>query len=256
MAKRFTDTGKWRKAWFRSLPIKAKLVWLFLCDEAEFHGVVKIDWELASFQIGFTITPDDLRSWFGDRIHFIDQWNILIVPFYEFQYGTGKSNWTAKIRAKDRLESLGFSITDNHVIIPKGDRPPTEGGESPVSGTTGLGIDIGIGIGKGIGKESSKSKFDFELAYSHYPRKIGKSKAFAVLAKTIKTDEQFASLVQAIQNFALKCTNEQTDEKFIPHFNNFIGSVAIPSWQEFVSFESRAAKPPEKEFNPLNSSCF
>lgn len=108
MAKRFTDDKKWRNEWFRTLPDRAKLTWVYMCDECESHGVIKMDYGLAKFQLGFPIDPEKIRTWFGDKIHFIDDEKILILSFYEFQYGSSKDSWSAKVKAREKLESPGL----------------------------------------------------------------------------------------------------------------------------------------------------
>ena len=51
----------------------------------------KPDYGLASFfQLGFDIDPTLLRQWFGDKYSF-DADKILIVQFFEFQYGNQKT---------------------------------------------------------------------------------------------------------------------------------------------------------------------
>lgn len=41
MASRFTETGKWRDSWFRSLDVESKLVWLWLCDNCDACGYLE-----------------------------------------------------------------------------------------------------------------------------------------------------------------------------------------------------------------------
>jgi hypothetical protein len=148
MSKRFTDTKKWRNEWFRTLPVKAKLTWSYLCDECDFAGVWKADWGLASFQLDFKITAQEMGEWFGDKVHFFDGDKVLIVPFYDFQYGESKETWSAKIKAKSRLETLGFIIIDNKIQMHH--TTPTVGAQSHDSGTNVL--SVGIVVGKGIGE--------------------------------------------------------------------------------------------------------
>jgi hypothetical protein len=129
--KRFTDSKKWKDEWFLELPVKAKLAWLYLCDDCELTGVWKINYKLASYQLGFTINAETLAEWFQDRIHFFDKDKILIVKFFEFQYGESKDTWSAKVKAKSLLEQLGFKVENNKVIIPSSDHStPTVGVES------------------------------------------------------------------------------------------------------------------------------
>jgi hypothetical protein len=88
MAKRLTDSDKWKDAWYRKLPPVTKLFWLYLCDECDCAGVWKVDLELASFHIGATINAEESLATFGERVSVIpggERW--FIRKFVVFQYG-------------------------------------------------------------------------------------------------------------------------------------------------------------------------
>jgi len=52
MVKRFTETTKWLDPWFRKLPAKVKIFWMYLIDSCDNAGFWIVDFELASFLIG------------------------------------------------------------------------------------------------------------------------------------------------------------------------------------------------------------
>lgn len=85
--KRFTETGKWDDPWFRKLTPKMKCLWQFLCDRCDPAGVIDVDYELASFQIGEEISELDVQS-FGERVEKLKCGKWWIVQFIGFQYGT------------------------------------------------------------------------------------------------------------------------------------------------------------------------
>jgi hypothetical protein len=65
VSRRMTDTGKWRDPWFRKLTPVAKLLWCYLCDNCDGLGIIELDTEGASFDIGAPITQpvlDELES--------------------------------------------------------------------------------------------------------------------------------------------------------------------------------------------------
>lgn len=168
MAKRFTDSKKWRNEWFRTLHIEARLLWIYLCDECELTGVMKMDYGLASFLMGFEVTREIVGSWFKNKIHFIDTEKFLIIQFFEFQYGESKDSWSAKIQAKNKLESLGFSIVNNKVLIDSIHHyDTTVGGLSGECGPTLLIKGIVKGKGKvevnkgGVGENSNTPQDPF-----------------------------------------------------------------------------------------------
>lgn len=86
MAKRFVDTSLYDKPWFRKLPIKIKCLWEYLRLKCDIAGVIDLDIELASFQIGETITWDDLDH-LKDQIIIIDETKVVLIDFIKFQYG-------------------------------------------------------------------------------------------------------------------------------------------------------------------------
>lgn len=225
MSKRFTDSKKWKNTWFRELPLKAKLCWIFLCDECESHGVIKPDYGLASFQLGFDIDPTLLRQWFGDKILFFDADKILIVQFFEFQYGESKDTWSAKIQAKKKLELLGFTIENNKVKFSLEHITPTvnESGDTPLS------IVLGEGIVNSKKKEVKNFEKEIEKIYSeHYPLKIGKQKGVEKLVREIRSQHDLDQLVVAISRYK-SSIKPGTEAKYIKHFSTF-----ATSWREWL----------------------
>jgi len=87
MKKRFTDCDKWDKQWFRRMPPAYKCAWQYLLDHCDPAGVIRVDEELAEFQIGSKIEWEDFYSACADRIARLADGKILIVGFVEFQYG-------------------------------------------------------------------------------------------------------------------------------------------------------------------------
>lgn len=87
MAKRFTDTSKWKDSWFQDLPSKYKLFWIYMLDECDASGVWKPNIRLASFQIGEHFEESEVKRVFAERIEFTDGGYWFITKFISFQYG-------------------------------------------------------------------------------------------------------------------------------------------------------------------------
>lgn len=171
MSKRFTDANKWRNEWFRTLPVKAKLTWVYICDECDFTGVWKCDFGLASFQLDFNVTKQDMVNWFADKIHFFSANKMLIVPFYEFQYGESKDSWTAKAKARQKLETLGFTVKDNTVVL---NHSPTT---VPPQSKDCLGVGVGVGVVEvnkgGVGEKKELHEIG-QLWNLHAPKELAR----------------------------------------------------------------------------------
>ena len=86
MAKRFTDTEKWRKPWYRKLGSKWRDVWQFLVDNCDHAGFWKIDCDTLSYFVGSKINLLDIQKNFKGKIEIFGD-EIFISKFIEFQYG-------------------------------------------------------------------------------------------------------------------------------------------------------------------------
>lgn len=71
--------------------------------------------------------------------------------------------------------------------------------------------------------------FDFAQIYDLYPRKIGKAKGLAICAKTIKTKEDFDSLLVAVEKYRNQVEVDGTEPRYIKHFSSFMSS-----WRDWL----------------------
>lgn len=93
MSKRFTDTRKYRKGFYRGLQGPYKLLWDYLYHECDHAGIWEKDFELAQLLIGkdMALNEADALKFFNTgekRIQVVDggsKW--VVLPFVEFQYG-------------------------------------------------------------------------------------------------------------------------------------------------------------------------
>lgn len=87
MAKRFTDTAKWKDTWFQGLPTKYKLCWLYILDECDHAGIWKPNIGLLQFQVGEPFEESELRRVFCERVEILQSGYWFIRKFIDFQYG-------------------------------------------------------------------------------------------------------------------------------------------------------------------------
>ena len=87
MAKRMTDTDKWKKRFLKDLNYANKLLWLYILDDCNHAGIWDIDLEVASIRIGLEVDFIDLEL-FKDKIVIFDNNEKVFIPdFIDFQYG-------------------------------------------------------------------------------------------------------------------------------------------------------------------------
>jgi hypothetical protein len=93
VAKRFTETGKWKKKWIRELSPEMKLFWFYLLDNCDHAGIWEVDIELAAFQIGIELDESIILNTFNRKIVPFKPGKWFIPKFIDYQYGElNKSN--------------------------------------------------------------------------------------------------------------------------------------------------------------------
>ena len=96
MAKRFTDTDKWKKGFIKNLPAKYKLLWLYILDDCNHAGIWDTDFEVASIRIGSKINEKEAAKVLSEQIKIFDGGNKWFLPkFIDFQYGQLNENVNA-----------------------------------------------------------------------------------------------------------------------------------------------------------------
>jgi len=111
MAKRFSDTDKWKKPFIRSLQAPYKLFWLYILDDCDHAGIWQVDMEIANIKIGETLNTETALSQFGDKITVFDngeKW--FIKDFIDFQYG--------ELNPKNRVHESVINILNKYKIKP------------------------------------------------------------------------------------------------------------------------------------------
>lgn len=88
MAKRFTDTEIWDKAWFMELTPQMKCLVKYVRDKCDLAGIWNPNYTLASLLIGHKVTEQDLLEIDnGKQFEVLPDGKIYCVDFVEFQYG-------------------------------------------------------------------------------------------------------------------------------------------------------------------------
>ena len=121
MAKRFTDTDKWKDEWYTELTNDYKVIWLYLLDNCDNAGIIKRNIKLLNYYCNTNVLADDILNVFKDRVSVIadDKW--IINKFCIYQYGNDflSNNNKAVISAKKKLiENNLLDNSTNTILIP------------------------------------------------------------------------------------------------------------------------------------------
>lgn len=219
MAKRFTDTGKWKRPWFRALSMQAKVLWQYICDDCDHAGIWIADFDLVTFQVGFRVDEAILKRLLGTKIVRLNGEKFFIPSFFEFQYAETKDGFKAKQSALKILKSFGLTEPDSDCLRDLTNSYLTVPDES---------VDCHI-ISKSISKiksntgsaEGAATPADYEAAYQKYPKKVGKSDGLAKLKKLCPLKNQLDEFEMAMEAYVAKC---KANETFFKQFDSFVNS--------------------------------
>lgn len=151
MAKRFTDTDKWKKPFIRGLEAPLKLLWFYILDDCDHAGIWQVDKEIAEIKIGIKIDLDFAIKQFANHIYVFDDGCKWYIPdFIEFQYG--------ELNEQNRVHKSILDIHKRYKIKPL---------KHPINGVKDKDKD----------KDMDKEKSEFEKkvdAYIEMRKKIKK----------------------------------------------------------------------------------
>lgn len=227
VAKRFTETEKWRDPWFCALSERDRLFWLYLCDNCSHAGIWQVNQMIVNFYFnGYELHPET----FGDRIEVLSSEKWFLTKFCEFQY---KKN----LNPKNRVHSSVLRSLQEEGAS-KGLARGLLGAKDSVE----VGVDLGVGVevdvrgGVGGGKEK---KFNltglFESLWEAYPRKKGKEKAKQAFSISVKTDENVSQIKQALQNYL---GSRRVAQGFIKD-----GERWFREWRQWIDFKDEENDP-------------
>jgi hypothetical protein len=219
LAKRFTDTDKWKRTWFCGLSTQAKVCWFYLLDQCDHRGVWYANFKLMSAQVEFKVTQDKFEEWFGDKIRRFDDDKYFIPSFVEFQYGELNPSNNAHKSIISLIETLKNTAPQeplNRGSIGAQDKDKDKDKESVLRS-----VDEKI------------SEKDLDPIYQQYPRKEGKTRGYAVLLKDCKRSE-LEFLAIAVNNYAEAASN--TEPKYIKHFSTF-----AKEWRDWIEHYAKDA---------------
>jgi hypothetical protein len=112
--KRYTVTEKWKDPFFENLSNDYKLVWLFLNDDCDNAGILRLTMKRLNYSCNTSITEKDLLETFKNKVVKLPEGLFFLIDFNTTQYGTEwiDSNNKAVISAKKKLIEIGLIIDD------------------------------------------------------------------------------------------------------------------------------------------------
>jgi len=121
MAKRFTDTDKWKDEWYTDLPNDYKIIWQYLLDTCDNAGIYKRNVKLLNIMCNTNVSETDILNAYKLRVTPISDEKWIINKFCVFQYGPDflESKNKAVISVVNKLiENNLYQSSTNTLSIP------------------------------------------------------------------------------------------------------------------------------------------
>ena len=180
MAKRFTDTEKWKKPFIRGLQGAYKLLWLYICDDCDHAGIWQVDIDVAQIRIGEKIDLKEAIKSFDEKIIIFDKGNKWFIPsFIEFQYPSG-------LNPDNRAHNSIIILLEKNNLLDKQNKPLTR----PLQGRKDMDKDMDKDKDMVKGTKKIKISFIGEEIIEYWDLwKDYKSKQFKFNYKTVQSEQ-------------------------------------------------------------------
>ena len=238
MARRFTDTEKWKKPFIRGLQGAYKLLWLYICDDCYHAGIWQVDIDVAKIRIGEDINTKEALTAFGDKVVSFDGGTKWFIPsFIEFQYPSG-------LNPSNNAHSGVIRVLDKYKLLKN--KPHI----SPLQESKDKDMDKDKDMVMDMDKEEGLN-ISFEDFWNLYDKKVGDRQKLIKKWGNLK-DEERELAVKHISKYKIA----QPDKKFRKDPQTYLNNK---SWNDEIIFSSGIAKQQQsgtvdltKEFNYEN----
>jgi len=206
MAKRFTDTDKWKKPFIRGLDAPYKLLWFYILDDCDHAGIWIVDLEIASIRCGHTFNEKDVLKTFNGQVDVVRKSELWFIrDFIDFQYGTLNPENRAHKSVLDRLKKYKIKP-----LI------------SPLQGAKDKDKDTDI--------DKEKRKEQFESFWNLYDNRKDKQKAKGIWMKLSEDD------INLIRKTINRYLADTPDKKFRKYPSTYLNQK---TWIDYVGSDGK-----------------
>ena len=229
MAYRFTDTDKWKDAWFTNLSQIEMLLFLYLCDNCNIAGIIEVNYRLWAFELRST------ESTIKGALKGLER-SVLISDCGEYVFLKNFIKHQKNLPLNEENKAHLGIIRRLAEILPKfiGDSQPVDikvissfvqspykGAAKPLQRGTGIGIGNGMGNKEGDslkeGEEPLMAEiYSFDDFWNDYGKKVGKEKSERLWGRISDTDKLL------IKDYIPKYKDAQPDKTYRKNPETFL----------------------------------
>lgn len=204
MAKRFTDTEKWRSPFMKTLPAEYRLLWLYIHDDCNHAGIWTLDLEVAELRLGYKLSKEKAMELFKDKIVELengDKW--FVRDFIEIQYG--------KLNLRNKVHTSVVKILEEYDLMDH-----VRGMDGPKEKD------------KDKDKEKDKDK-STPVAEKPQPKEL----PFQTTANSVRIPT-----LQEVQEYFIRqgCTDTRLPQRFFSYYDGLGWQKGISPIQKWTSF--------------------
>ncbi len=118
MAKRFIDTGIFRKPSIRAMKAPYKALFIYLLCECDHAGIWDVEIDVAEARLGMRLDADKAIKEMGGAVVEVAQGKWYLVDFVEFQYGNLNPANRVHASVMARLQSLNVDPENKPLVSP------------------------------------------------------------------------------------------------------------------------------------------
>lgn len=242
MAKRLTETGKWRDPWFFKLGPIDKLIWTYLCDNCDHAGIWNVNQDIARLEIGIDQDIDHNR--FGGRVVVLGPEKWFLPKFVQFQYGVLNPAIRAHKSVIDRLEkervSKGLANPLMNSVNPlQGVTDKDKDKDKDIKGVVGGRCDPRLGV-------YTAPFLEFWTAYPPCPNRGSKSAAAEAWNSVQPSAGMLDVIIGAVANHKHLPDWKKDDGKWIPSAARWLSErrweMEIPHQETPLDFPNQCRK--------------
>ena len=209
MAKRYTDTEKWKKQFLKRLSSKHKLFWQFINDDCDHSGVWYVDIEVASIRVGEKIDlPEALKAFNEDETRIVEidngkKW--LILPFIPFQYGEVLSEKNRlHTSVSESLRKHGFEYAKGLIRALYGPKVKVKDKVKVIGEEHEKGEILIADRDEVLEADPNYNQLEsFNVFFEAYPSKIKRSQALRIWVETVVNRDIASRIQKALVNYKM-----------------------------------------------------
>jgi len=210
MAKRFTDTEKWKDDWYLSIDNDTRIIYQWLLDNCNHSGMIKKEFAMLNYCCRTDMNEERLLEMFKDRV--VDCGSFFFLPkFIGQQYPKGLNSDKPAVKSArsslekfSRIRIIRESLDNHYTMIKDKDKDKDKDKKGSKQ------------------QKCQKTVFGFDAFWETYPKKVNKAKAEKDWEKIKPNEILLEAILKAVSKSKESDAWIKDGGQFIPHPSSWL----------------------------------